>query len=60
MNKNRETPFIKSLLDVSWCIVQELCESRWPSWAVPPNELSGFHGRKELLNHALALVTTCP
>ena len=35
-------------------------ESRWPSWAVRPNEPSGFRGRKELLNHALALVTTCP
>ena len=43
-----------------WLIVQELCESRWPSWAVSPNEPSGFHGRKELLNHASALVTTCP
>ena len=35
-------------------------ESRWPSWAVRPNEPSGFRGRKELLNHASALVTTCP
>ena len=35
-------------------------ESRWPSWAVHPNEPSGFRGRKELLNRALALVTTCP
>ena len=35
-------------------------ESRWPSWAVYPNELSGFRGRKELLNRASALVTTCP
>ena len=35
-------------------------ESRWPSWAVCPNEPSGFRGRKELLNHASALVTTCP
>ena len=49
-------------------IVQELCESRggrpglsrWPSWAVRPNEPSGFCGRKELLNHASALVTACP
>ena len=41
-------------------IVQELCESRWTSWAVRPNEPSGFRGRKELLNHASALVTTCP
>ena len=35
-------------------------ESRWTSWAVRPNEPSGFRGRKELLNRALALVTTCP
>ena len=35
-------------------------ESRWPSWAVRPNEPSGFRGRKELLNHASALLTTCP
>ena len=40
-------------------IVQELCESRWPSWVVRPNEPSGFRGRKELLNRASALVT-CP
>ena len=41
-------------------IVQELCESRWTSWAVRPNEPSGFRGRKELLNRASALVATCP
>ena len=41
-------------------IVQELCESRWPSWAVRPNEPSGFRGCKNLLNHASALVTACP
>ena len=42
-------------------IVQELCESRvWTSWAVRPNEPSDFRGRKVLLNHASALVTTCP
>ena len=35
-------------------------ESRWPSWAVRPNEPSGFRGRKDLLNHASALVTACP
>ena len=28
-------------------------QSRWPSWAVRPNEPSGFRGRKELLNSAL-------
>ena len=34
-------------------------ESRWTSWAVRPNEPSGFRGRKELFNRASALVTTC-
>ena len=34
-------------------------ESRWTSWAVRPNEPSGFRGRKDLLNRASALVTTC-
>ena len=38
--------------------IQELCESRWASWAVRPNEPSGFRGRKDLLNRASALVTT--
>ena len=37
-----------------------VCESRWLSWAVHPNEPSGFRGRKDILNHASALVTTCP
>ena len=41
-------------------IVQKLCESRWTSWAVRPNEPSGFRGRKDLLNRASTLVTTCP
>ena len=36
-------------------IVQELCESRGGR----PG-LSGFRGRKDLLNRASALVTTCP
>ena len=40
----------------SFLIVQELCESRGGR----PNEPSGFRGRKELLNRASALVTTCP
>ena len=35
-------------------------ELRWTSWAVCPNEPSGFRGRKDLLNRASALVTTCP
>ena len=38
-------------------IVQELCESRWPSWAVRPYKPSGFRGRKAILNHASALVS---
>ena len=54
----------KMLKLVHWArrvIVQELCESRGvPSWAVRPNEPSGFRGRKELLNRASALVTACP
>ena len=36
-----------------------VCESRWPSWAVCPNEPSGFRGCKAILNHASALVTAC-
>ena len=39
---------------------QELCESRWPSWAVRPNEPYGFRGRKAILNHAHPLVSACP
>ena len=35
-------------------------ESKWTSWAVRPNEHSGFRGRKDLLNRASALATTCP
>ena len=31
-------------------------ESRWTSWAVRPNEPSGFRGRKAILNHASAAV----
>ena len=35
-------------------------ESRWPSWAVRPNEPSGFCGRKATLNDAsAALVSAC-
>ena len=35
-------------------------ESRWPSWAVRPNEPYGFRGRKAILNHAHAFVAACP
>ena len=35
-------------------------ESRWPPWAVRPNEPSGFCGLKAILNHASALVSACP
>ena len=44
----------------SFFIVQELCESRGQSWAVRPNEPSGFRGRKAIVNHASALVSACP
>ena len=53
----------KSCGNTTLFIVQELCESRGgrPGLSVlRPNEPSGFHGRKELLNRASALVTTCP
>ena len=33
--------------------------SRWPSWAVRPNEPHGFRGRKAILNPAHALVSAC-
>ena len=35
-------------------------ESRWPSWAVRPDEPSGFRGRKAILNRASASVSACP
>ena len=35
-------------------------ESKWPSWAVRPNEPSGFRGRKTISNHASALVSAFP
>ena len=31
-------------------------ELRWPSWAVRPNEPSGFRGRKAIVNRAHALI----
>ena len=37
-------------------IFQELCESRGGRPVVRPNEPSGFHRRKAILNHASALV----
>ena len=52
---------IKSWLGRIFCkIVQEVCESRWPSWAVRPNKPSGFCGCKAIVNNASALVTACP
>ena len=45
---------------VCWHSSGAVGESRWTSWAVRPNEPSGFRGRKDLLNRASALVTTCP
>ena len=44
------------VLSHSWGAVRE---SRWPSWAVRPNEPSGFRGRKAILNHSSALVSAC-
>ena len=42
-------------------IAQELCESRGGRpGLLRPNEPSSFRGRKDLLNRASALVTTCP
>ena len=54
--------FISSLHNNIRLIVQELCESRGgrPGLSVLTDEPSGFRGRKELLNRASALVTTCP
>ena len=48
------------ILSLSLCevIVQELCGRRGGRPEL--SESSGFRGRKELLNHASALVTTCP
>ena len=37
-----------------------LWEMRWPSCAGHPNEPYGFRGRKAILNHAHALVSSCP
>ena len=48
--------YIRAIQFAEMAIVQELCESRGGR----PNEPSGFRGRKELLNRASALVTTCP
>ena len=49
-------------LSLGWSLDSSggLWESRWPSWAVHPNEPSGFRGRKAILNHASALVSACP
>ena len=59
--KRRELPY-KSNLSIYLNVHSSgaVWESRWPSWAVRPNEPSGFRGRKELLNRASALATTCP
>ena len=38
-------------------IVQELCESRWPSWAVRPNEPCGFRGLKSNTESKLTAAT---
>ena len=51
-----------STLTMGSNIIQELCESRGerPGLSVLTGEPSGFRGRKDLLNRASALVTTCP
>ena len=62
----RETPLINE--DIALIRRSELVwlhssgavwESMWPSWAIRPNEPSGFRGRKAILNHASA-VSACP
>ena len=37
------------IIIITIIIIQELCESRWPSWAVRLNEPYGFHGRKTIV-----------
>ena len=39
-----------------WHSSRAVWESRWPSWAVRPNEPSGFRGRKDMLRHWSQLV----
>ena len=39
------------------CVKVEVAD---PGLSVLPNEPSGFHGRKAILNHAHALVSACP
>ena len=61
--EEKKAPFKSKVRDhaIEQVIVPELCESRGgTSWAVRPNEPSGFRGRKDLLHRASALVTTCP
>ena len=54
--RERKIALYKKVINNGCNIVQELCESRGGR----PNEPSGFRGRKAILNHASALVTTCP
>ena len=58
---NAEQGYLSSRAPYSWAHSSgAVWESRWTSCAVRPNEPSGFRGRKDLLHHASALVTTCP
>ena len=50
---SRKLAYFKRALGAVW-------KSRWPSWAVRPNEPHGFRGRKAILKHANALVSGCP
>ena len=52
--------YILMYININWHSSGAVWESRWPSWDVRPNEPSGFRGRKAILNHASALVSTCP
>ena len=41
-------------------VYRAVWKSRWPTWAVCPDEPYGFRWCKAILNHAHALVSACP